>query len=186
MLLSLSSLQTNPFAQALHAEGPDPRHAQALQLYGRFVGSWDVDVTDYFPDGSTHAARGEWHFGWVLQGRAIQDVWITPARDTPRETLPEGYLHRYGSTLRMYEPEQNQWRITWADPAIGFYVTQVGREHDGGIVQEGRTAQGTPMRWSFRDITSDSFLWIGEVADEQGRWRLQLTMRATRKPLSQP
>ena len=24
--------------------------------------------------------NGEWHFGWVLEGRAIQDVWIVPPR----------------------------------------------------------------------------------------------------------
>lgn len=183
MLLSLHSSPDLAFADALHADGPHPRHAEALQLYGRFVGSWDVEVTDHLPDGSTHRARGEWHFGWVLQGMAIQDVWITPARDVPPDSLPDAYMHRYGSTLRLYEPEQRQWRITWVDPMIGLYVTQIGRESEEGIVQEGHTASGVPMRWSFRDITPDSFRWFGEVADEQGRYRLQLTMLATRRRL---
>ena len=185
MLLSLQT-SPDPFADALHANGPDPRHDKALQLYGRFVGSWDVEVTDHLPDGSTHIARGEWHFGWVLQGMAIQDVWITPARDVPANSLPDTYMYRYGTTLRMYEPEQQQWRITWIDPVIGLYVTQMGRQSDNGIVQEGQTGNGISMRWSFRDITPDSFRWIGEVADDQGHWRQQLTMRSTRKRFSQP
>jgi hypothetical protein len=25
-----------------------------------------------------HQGKGEIHFGWVLEGRAIQDVWMTP------------------------------------------------------------------------------------------------------------
>lgn len=184
MLLALA--QTHTFTDALLAGGLPPSHAEALQLYGRFVGSWDVEVTDHHPDGTTHVAQGEWHFASILQGLAIQDVWITPARHVAPETLPANYLRRYGTTLRLYEPEQRQWRITWLDPAIGFYVTQVGRECADGIVQEGQTANGIPMRWRFCDITPDSFRWIGEVADEQGRWRLQLTMRATRRHSSQP
>ncbi|PWK85947.1 hypothetical protein [Fulvimonas soli] len=171
-----------PFAAALLADGPDPRHAEALRLYGRFVGSWDVDLLDHLPGGGTHASAGEWHFGWVLQGLAVQDVWIAPARGTPPETLPPGYLHRYGTTLRMYEPALDQWRITWVDPRLGLYVTQVGRARGEAIVQEGRTAAGVPMRWSFHDIRADRFRWLGEISDDDGaHWRPQLEMRARRR-----
>lgn len=170
------------FLDALRADGPDPRHAEALRLYGRFVGAWTVEVTDHRPDGSLHHAIGEWHFGWVLQGRAIQDVWLTPARGTPPGGLPADYLHRYGTTLRLYEPERRQWRITWVDPAIGLHVVQVGRAEGDDIVQEGRTADGVPMRWSFREIRADSFRWFGEVSDDDGaHWRPQLEMRARRR-----
>jgi hypothetical protein len=171
----------NPLLDALHAEGPDATHAEALSLYGQFVGSWRVENTDHHPDGGTHFAIGEWHFGWVLQGRAIQDVWITPARGTDPATLPPNYMHRYGTTLRMYLPEQRCWRILWTDPAIGFSVSQTAREENGDIIQIGATTKGVPMRWSFRDITRDRFRWIGEISDDGGKtWRLQLEMRATR------
>jgi hypothetical protein len=172
----------NAFLDALHADGPDPLHAQALQLYGRFVGSWTVALTDRFPDGSVDRSTGEWHFGWVLQGRAVQDVWIAPP--SPRRSLdpPAGYPLRYGSTLRMYLPESGTWRITWTDPALGFWVTQCGRAEGPGIVQEGRTADGTPMRWSFRDIGPDRFRWLGEVSPDGGAsWFLQLEMQARRR-----
>lgn len=176
------SLSGDPLLEALHADGPDPRHAEALQLYGRFVGSWDVALVDRFADGRIHRSTGEWHFGWVLQGLAIQDVWIAPARGTPRDSLPPDYLCRYGSTLRLYEPERRQWRITWIDPMLGLYVSQVGREENGDIVQEGRTAAGVPMRWSFREIRPDRFRWLGEVSDDDGaHWRLQLEMDARRR-----
>ena len=31
------------FARLLHADGPNPEHATALRLYGRFVGDWGAD-----------------------------------------------------------------------------------------------------------------------------------------------
>jgi len=30
--------------------------------------------------------RGEWHFGWVLEGRAIQDVILAPPREERHRT----------------------------------------------------------------------------------------------------
>lgn len=176
------SLLDTPFHDALRADGPDPRHAEALQLYGRFVGSWDAAIVDHGADGHMLHSTAEWHFGWVLQGLAIQDVWIAPTRGTPQASLPSDYLYRYGSTLRLYEPARQQWRITWADPSLGLYVTQIGRAQGDDIVQEGRTAGGVPMRWSFREIRPDSFRWLGEVSDDGGTsWRLQLEMQARRR-----
>ncbi|MDR3416868.1 MAG: hypothetical protein P4L83_11840 [Nevskia sp.] len=172
---------SNPFLEALHAAGPDPQHAEALQLYGRFVGSWNLELSDYFADGAIDQSEGEWHFGWVLQGRAIQDVWIAPPGPRRNQGPPAGYPLRYGTTIRMYQPQTQTWRINWIDPALGFWVTQVGRADDGCIVQLGQTVEGTPMRWSFRDITPRSFRWLGEVSDDDGAsWHLQLEMRARR------
>ena len=37
-----------------------------------------MEVTTILSDGSTHLGHGEIHAGWVLQGLAIQDVWMIP------------------------------------------------------------------------------------------------------------
>ena len=66
------------FPAVLHADGPDPERAEALKLYGRFIGDWDTEVIAHGADGTSHRTQGEIHFGWVLQGRAIQDVWMIP------------------------------------------------------------------------------------------------------------
>jgi len=66
--------------QGLAASGPDVDYAEKLMLFGQFVGDWEVDFTVYGPDGTREIERAEWHFGWVLQGRAIQDVFIIPRR----------------------------------------------------------------------------------------------------------
>jgi hypothetical protein len=47
-----------------------------MDLYGWLIGSSDLDVTRFLDDGSERRRQGEWHFGWALEGRAIQDIWI--------------------------------------------------------------------------------------------------------------
>src|SRR4051794_31507903 len=66
--------------EVLRADGPDPERAAHLDLFGQFVGEWELDVTNFAANGASETAHGEWHFGWILQGRAVQDVWITPPR----------------------------------------------------------------------------------------------------------
>ncbi len=102
------------FARLLHADGPNPEHAAALQLYGRFVGDWDAEITARGADGTKHTAPGEIHFGWVLEGRAVQDVWIIP-RPAGAPAFPIAG-NWYGTTLRVYDPAISAWRISWFDP----------------------------------------------------------------------
>ena len=56
----------------LAASRPDDDRVAGLNLFGQFIGSWDIEATFWDHDGNVTAERaGEWHFGWVLQGRAI-------------------------------------------------------------------------------------------------------------------
>ncbi|WP_204280043.1 hypothetical protein, partial [Raoultella ornithinolytica] len=66
---------SNPFLAAFGATGPSPDRGDKMELYGWLIGSWDLEVSAFMPDGSVRKRPGEWHFGWVLEGRAIQDVW---------------------------------------------------------------------------------------------------------------
>jgi hypothetical protein len=58
------------YADVFLAEGPDPGVADKLQLFGQFVGSWDVAVTNHRPDRSSETIPPEWHFASALGGRA--------------------------------------------------------------------------------------------------------------------
>ena len=69
-----------PMTESLHAPGPDAEHQAKLMQFGCLVGSWDLDVVYYDESGAIkRRTPGEWHFGWVLEGRAIVDVWDGPA-----------------------------------------------------------------------------------------------------------
>jgi hypothetical protein len=175
-------LVPSSFAEVLHANGPDPARATGLDLYSFIVGQWELDVTTILDDGTTHRASGEIHAGWVLQGRAIQDVWMIPRlrdRKPGIEPLP-GAGNWYGTTLRIYDPQLDAWRILWNDPATNFFSQQIGKAQGPDIVQIGPDPRGGSMRWVFREIESDSFHWTAEHSMDDRTWRRVVEIRARR------
>jgi hypothetical protein len=170
------------FAMVLHADGPAPDRADKLVLYGQFIGDWDAEIITYSADGTAHNGHGEIHFGWVLEGRAIQDVWMIPRREDRGPDAPAMPVsgNWYGTTLRIYDPALNAWRIYWIDPATNSFRYQIGRRKGDDIVQEGTTESGARSRWSFTDITDDSFRWLGESSTDGTAWRLVVEARARR------
>ncbi len=168
------------FIDALLAEKAAAERGDRMDLYGRFVGSWDLDVIRWMDDGSERKRQGEWHFGWVLEGRAIQDVWIVPRRgQRPGDAMAGQFA--YGSTLRLYDPRLDAWRIQWTEPVLGAYLAMIGRAEGSDIVQLGKDEDGNDLRWSFRDIRPDSFLWRGEISGDGGtNWRKVVEFTAKR------
>lgn len=160
---------------ALHATGPAPGEAGVLNTFGRFVGSWQLR---WHHLSENLDALGELHFGWVLGGRAVQDVWIVPGPGQPGEGVPPYAF--FGSTIRFYDAELGAWRSTWVEPVNGRVRKFVGREEDGQIVLI--SLDGAPLlRWRFTDIRPDSFTWLGEYSVDEGRtWQLEERMLATR------
>lgn len=156
------------FTHALISAGGAADRVDKMGLYAWLIGDWVFDATVHLDGGTTHEGRGEIHAAWALDGRAIQDVWILP-----------GLF--YGTTLRVYDPSLDAWHVFWSDPLKQYYTRQLGRARDGDIVQEGRTDQGVPVRWSFVDITPASFRWLGERSSDGGAtWALQADFRARR------
>jgi hypothetical protein len=74
----------------------------------------------------------------------------------------------YGTTLRVYDPGLDAWHILWSDPATQFYTRQIGRARGQDIVQEGKLDSGDILRWSFTEITPNSFHWLGEHSADGG------------------
>ena len=165
--MSSSPLRFPSFVGALHAGGPAADRADKMVLYGWLIGDWEMDAVVHADDGTEHTAKGEIHFGWVLEGRAIQDVWILP-----------GFF--VGTTLRVYDPGIDAWHILWSDPLKQYYTRQLGRARGRDIVQEGKLGDAT-IRWSFTEIAPDSFRWLGERSLNGGAtWQLQADFRARR------
>ena len=169
------------FHTALVAAGRSPEIPEANDVYGWLVGSWNLDVYRYGIDVSTKHLTGEVHFAWVLEGRAIQDIWIMPQRSerTPEmEKLPS----TYGTTLRVWDATIQAWRVSWVNPVTGTRDELIGRREGKDIVQVGTHANGAPIRWLFTEITPDSFRWTGEVLEADGKtWRLEAEFHGKRK-----
>lgn len=177
--IDASGTGTGPLAQALLARDAHPARAPDLGLYGRFVGHWDFRVENHPDNGPVVEGEGEWVFGWALEGRAIQDVWIVPGRDRRDARAPSpGPI---GTTLRFPEPGKASWQVIWANPVSNTVLRMSAREVAGEIVQEGRDDEGQAFRWVFHDIAPDSFRWRAEELGTDGRWKLRQRMQVRRR-----
>jgi hypothetical protein len=164
--------------EALHVPQPDPELARELMLFGRFVGSWRIDWFGLDKDGAPAQAQGELHFGWVLGGRAVQDVWIMPGRHEPVPAQPLPAFH--GTTIRFYDPSISAWRSIWINPISGRVRRFIGSRVDGDIVLIS-DEEDPWLRWRFTEITERSARWLGELSDDHGAtWTLEEEMRLTR------
>ena len=88
------------FTDVLRASGRSPEIPEAADAYGWLVGSWELDCRRYA--GEPVSIQGEAHFGWALEGRAIQDVWIMPSR-SGRGSVADRTKNMFGTTLRVWE-----------------------------------------------------------------------------------
>jgi hypothetical protein len=166
---------------ALAATGPHPHWAEKLNLFGQFVGEWAVSIVYYPAEGGERRMEGEWLFGWALEGRAIQDVWIAQHR-SQRGTSAGSEPTEYGTTVRFYDPSIDAWRSTWIGPVRGVVMPFIGRPVGEEIVLEGTFAPGVSTRWIFSQITPQTFHWRAEESRDgwKTRW-LQQEMRASRR-----
>jgi hypothetical protein len=146
---------------------------EIMMTFGHFVGSWDLDAVFFSRDGSRTTSKGEWHFGWILGGRGIQDI-IFPVGASP---------HEYGTTIRCYDSTTQAWRATFMMPVFQEFANIVFRRSGNNLVGELEgLPRGQQIRWVFSEITPTSFLWYDEESLDDGKtWFRRQEMRGRRK-----
>lgn len=137
-------------------------------IYGCLIGCWDVETIDYFNNQKVFKSQGEWHFAYVLEGRAVQDVWIAPKRSLRVSDLKQPG-NRYGTTIRYFDNELKKWCINWFNPVTSVTNKLYAWKNGNTIIQEGQDDDGNILRWKFEDITDTSFRWKGEISTDGGR-----------------
>ena len=164
----------------LAAAERSPEIPEAMDLYGWLIGSWELEVVGYDDQGNVIHTMGEAHVARVLEGRAVQDVFINPRRSDRGPDSPK-FANWYGTTLRIYDPTIQAWQVNWFNPHDGIRAELIGRQRGNDIVQEGKFPDGTPIRWTFSEIAEDSFRWRGERLEPDGKtWKLQVEFRGRR------
>ena len=150
-------------------------------IYARLLGNWKLKMIDYYPDGRTQREHtGTWYFSRTLEGRAIQDVLVSP-EFADRSYGKSMVGNRYGNTFRMMDPKTRQWHIDWFNPVSGIHNQLTARQDGDRIIQETAEMDGLIMRWIFENITADSFHWYGESSSDKGKtWILNAEFFAER------
>jgi hypothetical protein len=177
-MTSADYVATEPLAAALLSAEPAAGLTAELATFGQFVGDWRLQWRGK-DSGGTDTVRmdGRLSVGWVLGGAAVQDVWVVPA---PGRDAPGGLSGFHGTTVRFYDPTIQAWRSTWIDPPNARV-----RRFIGGPVRTGielvSDEEEPPLRWSFSEITADSFRWTGEIRRHpDDDWTLQQEILASR------
>jgi hypothetical protein len=160
----------------LPAKGPHPSLGRHADLFGQFVGTWDADYMFIAEDGSVRRSRGEVLFGWILDGYALQDIFLSYPKpgSTDERKMVTG--------VRFVDPKTDKWTLMFSAPSFAAAVRMEGGAEGNRIVLRGRDDKGDFLRWSFNDIQPDSFVWRGETSHDGGTtWHLDEEHHMTRR-----
>ncbi|MBW8813221.1 MAG: hypothetical protein JF588_07315 [Caulobacterales bacterium] len=155
------------------AAGPDPQQVRAID---GMIGTWRVDYGDISKTGVTTHRTGQFIVSWVLDGRAVQDVWIVDpsgARKT-REVY---------SDLRWFDPKTGTWPAVFVDPehASTARFTSEPPAPDRIVLHSPDLGPGD-SRWSFVATGPDSLSFRDEASDDGGKtWRVRSDDHLTRQ-----
>ena len=167
LVAATSPSSRNAMINALGSSDPNPILGDEATTFDRFVGTWDADFSFPRKDGTVLHKKGELRFGWVMDGTAIQDLWI----GYPAES---GKQRSVGTTFRFFDRQIRQWRIVFINPRFNYVVTAQGRREGADIVFHGTDTDGLPLRWTFSEITAQSFHWQGEKSYDRGKtWKVE-------------
>lgn len=177
--MTLSAETARPLAHHLHctqAPHPDLRHAALA--FDRVIGSWDMECVFTDREGRQTTTAGEWHFGWILGGRMLQDVlYVYPRGQRPASDIDL----RGGTTLRLFDANAGQWLVTWFAALRGEVIHLRGVSEGARIVLHGDDVDGSRLRWTFKDISEHRFRWLGETSSDRGlTWRVEQEMQLRR------
>jgi hypothetical protein len=161
---------------ALQVWGPHPSFGEQAKVFCRLVGVWDGEYTEFSRDGKETRSSGEWLFGRVMDGRAIQGLVIIH----PSAVRKERY---FGTTLSYFDSKPGRWSMTFIDPENGAVETLTGGSiADDRIVLLSQDTDGKESRWSFDNVRPDSWVFRDETSTDGGKtWRIREVDRMTRR-----
>ena len=111
---------------AMAAASAHPSLVDQAQVFGRLLGTWDVEYMDILKNGKRLGRTGLFIVGWVMDGRAIQDLWIVDP--SPGHAEREVY-----TDVRYFDPKTVLWTSIFVDPEHASMA-----RFSGGAVADGR------------------------------------------------
>lgn len=142
-------------------------------IFGHFIGSWNLKLRICHADKEDELFQGHWNFSRILNGLAVQDVWYV--RDA------RGRTHECGTTVRTYNPTTGKWQAAWFGPLQNQFFTLDIEQLDDKILLKANNTSGFQMQWFFEEISQNSFHWKSQISlDDSCTWRTNYAMKVNR------
>lgn len=175
----------NLFSKLLISNSPSK--TVDVSLYGRFIGAWDFDWSAPQKDGTKKYHKGEWIFSYILDGTAVQDLFICPSLATREYDKDKDA--GFGTTLRIPLLDgSKKWQIIYAGDRGQKLDRLIAQEINGDIIQTGINYDPLDIsiwQWNFREITENSFHWEAVWTEDHGvTWNLFCELDAVRRKKS--
>ena len=148
------------FFEALTSGCKNTALPEAFNYFGKLIGSWAID---YIECNNSLSIKGEWHFSWVLEGMAIQDVIILPD-------------YEYGSSLRIYNPDTHAWDVAYG--YTGKIIRLEAIKQNDMIVLT--YINDEKRKWIFTKIEDNRFHWKNVTVKDDGEWNINAEIFAER------
>lgn len=169
---------TSQFNPGTMAESAPPE----LAHWGKMVGRWSTVEESLKPDGSgwVPSNGADWDFFWAFDGWGIQDNYTSPPIKEPVENEQ---TRQRGTNLRIYNPAEKKWILTWLTTTSTQPQTFTAVSNDKEIVMlsDAVNPQGFHGRVTFFDITETTFEWKLEWSKDKEQWREVYRIHGTRK-----
>ena len=163
------------FITALCSNARNGRIPEEYDFFGSLIGEWDITWNDHLEETEPRRVKGEWIFSRVLDGTAVQDLFIVPSRaERLRDKQSDA---EYGTTLRIYNPQTMAWDIFYG--CMGEAIRLTARKIGGEIILTENTTK--KMRYVFSDIKAFSFLWRKERMNENDEWIIVAKVTAEKR-----
>lgn len=150
----------NRFYEALTSKVKNEALPEEFNYFGKLIGSWKIEYVD---NSTSHKIKGEWHFSWILEGMAIQDVIVLPGFEC-------------GTTLRVYNPSTTFWDVAYC--YTGKIMRFEARKQDKVIVLT--NLEDERRKWAFAKIEEDNFHWQDVLVNDNGEWQVSFDLYAQR------
>ena len=130
-----------------------------MAQFGRYVGDWKIDDEQLAQDGSEWlpGQGARWVFECIGDGTAIQDFWMPNSGG-------------YGTNLRTYNPDSDEWEIVWAAQSQkGLMHISASQNDDGNVIMNVLKPEQDPARRiTFFVPNEDGWKWTMEWSFDGG------------------
>jgi len=157
---------------------PDPKAPAQLEQFGFLIGDYRIDLHAWQGDHWSPPQPGvtaRWTGRYGLGGMVIVDEWFNP-------DLAQGADGNRGINVRMYDTDENIWKMMWIATSSKTVQDLRAEIRDGTLTMW----QVYPERPDFKAIFNvhDKDRWerISFKQDENGNWVRQYKLAATRLP----